>query len=310
MIKIQKNISLAQFTTFKIGGPASFFVDATNEDELIEAMNFAKKNELEVFLLGGGSNVLISDLGFNGLVIRILNSKYQVLENEMECGVGMRLSEIVRLATENSLSGLEWAVGIPGTIGGAIRGNAGAYGGCISDNVSEVKFVDLQEDKLRLKVFKNEECNFSYRSSAFKENKNWIIISVVLKFEKGKKFDIEEKIKEIIRKRAEKIPSGQSAGSFFQNPIVKDENLKTLFEKETGLKCKDDKLPAGWLIEEAGLRGKKIGGAMLSEKHSNFIINTGNAKAEDVVMLSSLIKTRIRNKFGVQLKEEVEFVGF
>lgn len=303
MINIQQNISLAPYTTFKIGGPARFFAEVQNEEELLEALNFAQKNNLEIFVLGGGSNILVSDEGFNGLVIKIIAS----LES-LKCWAGNNLSEVVKLAKEHSLTGLEWAAGIPGTIGGAIRGNAGAYNFDMSGVVEEIKVIEIQE--LKIKTFNNKDCKFSYRSSIFKENKNLIMVSAILKLQKGDKAEIENKIKEILKKRSEKIPQGQSAGSFFQNPIVDNPELIKRFEKDTGIACKDNKIPAGWLIEEVGLKGKKIGGAMVNEEHGNFVINKGSAKAQDVIILASLIKQQVRDKFGVELKEEVQYVGF
>jgi UDP-N-acetylmuramate dehydrogenase len=305
-LNIQQNIPLAKFTTFKIGGPAKFFCEVGNEKELIKALNYAKENNLEIFVLGGGSNILISDEGFNGLVIRIQNTKHQIQDTKIECGAGINLSEIVKLSAENSLTGLEWAAGIPGTVGGAICGNAGAYGSSIAESVEEIRVLESS----KIKNYKSKECKFKYRDSIFKENRNLIIVSIVLKFKKGKKNEIENKIKEIIKKRTEKIPKEQNAGSFFKNPKVENRELIASFERDTGQKAIDGKIPAGWLIDEVGLRGKKIGGAEVSEKHANFVVNLGGAKAQDIVMLASLIKMKVRDELGVQLSEEIQYVGF
>lgn len=312
-INIQENITLAPYTTFKIGGPAKFFVEAKNEEELLEALQYAKNNNLEVFILGGGSNVLISDSGFDGLVIRLRNTKYQIQNTIIECGAGMAISEVVKLAAGNSLTGLEWAAGIPGSVGGAVRGNAGAYGNSMSDIIESVKVVELKSKtpniNPKIKILNNSDCHFSYRHSHFKENTDLIIISVVLKLQKGNKSEIENKMKEIIKKRSEKIPKEFSPGSYFKNPTVKDKKLIARFEKDTGLKCENERIPAAWLIAEAGLSGKRMGKAQLSEKHANFVVNLGGAKAQEVVMLASFIKQKIRTEFGVQLKEEVQYLG-
>ncbi|HRZ34066.1 MAG TPA: UDP-N-acetylmuramate dehydrogenase [Candidatus Moranbacteria bacterium] len=311
MIKIQQNIPLAQFTTFKIGGPAKFFCEVKDEKELAEALNYAKKNNLEVFVLGGGSNILVSDEGFNGLVIKLLNSYFVIHNSYMECGAGLMLSEAVKIATQNSLSGLEWAAGIPGTVGGAIRGNAGIPAGCMGDNIKSVKaYVTMSEAWQSLS---NKECKFSYRDSIFKENKDLIIVLAVLKLKKGEKKEIEKKIKEIIENRLKVVhpnPKEPSSGSFFKNPKVSNKKLIASFEKDTGQKVIDSKIPAGWLIDEVGLRGKKIGGAQVSEKHANFVVNIGNATAQDIVMLSSFIKMKVRDELGVQLQEEIQYIGF
>jgi len=309
MLNIQKNISLSKFTTFKIGGSAKFFVEVKNEDEIIETVRYAKENNLETFILSGGSNLLISDEGFSGLVIKVSNSEIEFNENEVICGAGVLLSRLVLESARNNLTGLEWAAGIPGMVGGAIVGNVGAFGGEIKDNLKEVKALDFKDNKV--KIYKNNECGFGYRNSIFKENYGKIIlITAKFKLEKGDKNDSEEKIKEVVKKRKEKQPQYPSAGSFFKNPIVKNEKIIENFEKDTSFKIQNNKIPAGWFIESVNFKGKQVGGAQVSKKHANFIVNTGNATAEDVIMLSSLIKQKVRDKFGVQLKEEIKMVGF
>jgi UDP-N-acetylmuramate dehydrogenase len=311
MIKIQKNIPLAPYTTFKIGGPAKFFCEVKSEEELIEALNYSKNNNLGFFVLGGGSNILISDQGFNGLVIKLLITSCELQVAKLKCGAGLNLSEAVKIATDNSLTGLEWAAGIPGTIGGAIRGNAGAgiLGGPMSINIESVKVLDVLNN-FEFMIIRNDECGFDYRDSVFKHNTNLVIVSAVLKLQKGDKEEIENKIKDIIGKRTGKFPKEPSPGSFFKNPVVKNTEIIEMFEKDTSLKMKDDKVPAGWLISEAGLLGKKIGQIQISEKHGNFIINLGGGKAEDVIMLMSVIKQKIRKEFNVQLNEEIVLAGF
>lgn len=309
-ILIRQNVPLAQFTTFRIGGMAKFFCEIKNEEEIGEALNYAKENDLKVFILGGGSNLLISDDGFDGLVIRMQNMACQVLNERIECGAGINLSEVVSLAIKESLAGLEWAAGIPGTIGGAIRGNVGAHGGEIANNIELVKVMEVGGE---IKEYKKENCEFGYRSSIFKEKGDLIIISVILRLEKGQEEEIKKKVKEIIEKRSKSIhpnPKESSSGSFFKNPKVDDGKLIARFEKETGQKTCDSKIPAGWLIDEVGLRGKKIGQVMISHEHANFLVNLGGAKAQDVVILASFIKMKVRDELGVELKEEVQYVGF
>lgn len=315
-ITIQQNIPLAPLTTFHIGGPAKFFCAVKNEAEFLEALDFAKEKDLKIFTLSGGSNILVSDNGFDGLVIKIKgaeNSKQEKIkledENIINCWTGESLASVVRFAAENNLAGLEWAAGIPGTIGGAIRGNAGAFGGQIADSVKSINACEIDATK-KYKILKQKDCVFSYRNSIFKKNKNLIILSAKLKLKKGDRKEIESRMKECIEKRLKSQPQGFSAGSFFQNPVVKNQKLLEQFEKDTGMKAREGKIPAGWLIDEAGFRGKKVGGAMVSEKHSNFIINTGNGTAQDVIILASMIKQKLREEFDVQLKEEVVFVGF
>lgn len=312
-INIQQNIPLSRLTTFNIGGPAKFFCEIGSEKELIEALKYAKENKLEFFVMGGGSNVIFSDDGFSGIVIKIGRKEQRIIiaDNEsIECWAGESLANLVKFCTENSLTGLEWAIGIPGAVGGAIRGNVGAYSGSMANSVESVNFIENSDSEFKIESYKLQDCKFGYRNSIFKENKNLIVISVVLKFKKGNKEEIENKVKEIIKKRGERIPKEQSAGSFFENPKVENQELIARFERDSEVKCRDGKIPAGWLIDEVDLRGKKIGQVMVSEKHANFLVNLGNAKAQDVVMLASLIKMKVRNELGVQLKEEVQYVGF
>lgn len=310
MLEIKKNILLAPFTTFRIGGPAKFFVEISSEEELLEALNFAKANNLEFFILGGGSNLLVSDKGYDGIVIqcKLTTHNLRPTTNTIEAGAGMPLALLVNLAAQNSLAGMEWTAGIPGTIGGAVRGNAGAFGSCIKDAIQSVKVFDTRNSQLT--NYNKEDCKFGYRYSIFKENPNLIILVATLRLKLGDKEEIQNKIKEIIEKRSLKQPKENSGGSFFTNPVVIDEKLREEFEHDCGIICKDDKLPAGWLIDQAGLRGKKIGGAMVSEKHANFIVNTGQATAEDVIMLASIIKQQVRDKFRIELVEEVQYLGF
>ncbi len=308
MLDIKKDIKLADYSTFKIGGQAKEFVEAGSEEELIEAVNYAKNNGLNFFVFGGGSNVLFDDKGYSGLIIKIHNASHTAHDALIECGAGCRLSELVSFAKDDELSGLEWAAGIPGTVGGAIRGNAEAFGKSLADSIKEVRFLDA--NNLEFKNYSAEACQFAYRNSAFKQNNSWIIISVKIVLDKGKKEEIEAKMKEYVQKRMEKQPTEWigSAGSFFVNPVVENEELIEKFEKETGSKAIGNRIPAGWLIDKAGLKGKKVGGMMVSDKNANFIINTGNGKSEEAITLASIIKQKVRNSFGVQLKEEVQYV--
>jgi UDP-N-acetylmuramate dehydrogenase len=323
MLTIQKNIPLAPLTTFKIGGPAKFFCAIRNEYELLEALNFAHESKLEIFMLGGGSNVLFSDKGFDGLVIKPQSSEVNEQESAnsrqggieiageaIECWAGENLSRIVNLAKENSFTGMEWAIGIPGTVGGAIRGNAGAFGGEIANNIESVRALEIFGSRTNIVEYKKADCNFSYRNSFFKETPGMIVLSAKLKAAKGEKETIEKKMQEIIKIRTEHQPKGFSSGSFFQNPVTENQELIAGFEKDTGAKARDGVIPAGWLIEEAGFKGKKIGGVMVSEKHANFFINDGTGTAEDVVILAGIIKQKIREEFDTQIKEEIIYVGF
>jgi UDP-N-acetylmuramate dehydrogenase len=309
MLKIRENVLLRDYTTFKIGGPARYFFVAKSKKDLKNAILWAKKKKLLFFILGGGSNVLFSDKGFNGLVIKNQNTQYEIRNTKIVAEAGVPLQKLVLETAKKGLSGLENLAGIPGTLGGAIWGNAGAFGREIGDLVEEVKVLEVKGSRLKVKRLKNKECEFGYRESIFKRKKNWIILEATLKLKKGKRKEIEEKIKEILRLRKEKQPLGfPSAGSVFKNvPVEKvPKEIREKFKEE----IKDGFLPAGVLIEAAGLKGFQIEGAKISEKHANFILNVGEAKASDVKELMEKIKKEVKKKFKVQLEEEIKLVGF
>jgi len=307
MFQIKEGVPLKGYTAFKIGGPARYFFVAKSKEDLKNVILWAKKKKLPFFILGAGSNVLFSDKGFNGLVIKLQNTQYEIRNTTVIAGAGVPLQKLVLEAAKKGLSGLENLAGIPGTLGGAIWGNAGAFGREIGDLVEEVKVLDVGGLKLEVKKLKKEDCKFGYRNSIFKRRKNWIILEATLKLEKGNKKEIEEKIKEILKLRKEKQPLElPCAGSVFKNVPIKKVPKK--IQKKFKEKIKNGFLPAGVLIEAAGLKGFQIGGAKISEKHANFIVNTGEAKAKDVLKLIELIKKRVKKKFKIELKEEIVLV--
>ncbi len=310
MLNIQNNIPLAPYTTFKIGGPAKYFVEVRSEEELLEAIQYAKDNNIQFFVLGGGSNVLVSDKGFGGLIIKMKldDLKMDVPQGIIEVSAGVILAKLVNNSTAEGLAGLEWASGIPGTVGGALRGNARAFGRNIGMSVITVEALDIKS--LKTVVYSNADCGFAYWGSIFKKNPDLIILSAKIKLEKGDAEKSQQEVKNILEKRRAIHPTDSSAGSFFLNPVVADEKLRDQFEKDSGTICQDSKIPAGWLIDEVGLRGKKMGGIEVSEKHANFVINNGSGTAEEVVMLTSFIKQQVRDKLGVELQEEIQYVGF
>lgn len=194
MINIQENVILAPYTTFRIGGPAKYFVEVENEEGLKEALEYALKNNLKFFLLGGGSNILVSDNGFEGFAIKLKNDGCRVNGELIECGAGASLFKVVRWAADNALTGLEWAAGIPGTVGGAVRGNAGAFDGNMQGVVKEIKMYALEGgNSIISKEIYLQECEFEYRDSLFKKNNNLVIISAILKLSKGNITEIQKK---------------------------------------------------------------------------------------------------------------------
>lgn len=309
MLSIQRNISLKNYSTFKIGGEAKYFTLIENENDLQEAFKFVKEKNVPFFILGGGSNVLFSDNGFDGMIIKIQNTNYKIHDTKILAGAGMFLNTLVGISLKESLSGLEWAAGIPGQVGGAVYGNAGAFGKSMADVVKSVKTFNTETFKFQ--IFQKEECQFSYRNSLFKKTKKYILFEAEFEFKKSNKKDIQKKIKENLKYRKEHHPlKYPSAGSIFKNYKITNNDLE-LLKKFPNFKQFKEKgeIPAAYLISECELKGKKIGGAQISEKHPNFIININNAKAEDVIILISLIKQKVRDQFGIQLDEEIIYVG-
>lgn len=307
---ILENIHLKEFTTFKIGGKAIFFSTPTNLKDIEKIIDFLEKNKLPFFILGGGSNILFSDNGFEGLVIKPKFETFNIFENgEVVVGADRAMPEVVYELCRLGYQGLEWAGGLPGEIGGAVRGNAGCFGYEIKDIVEEVLAINLLSKEL--KIFKNEDCYFSYRSSFFKNNKEWLIVEVKLKLKPNFNSDnLLQIMKEKINYRKERHPiEFPNAGSIFKN-INFDEapiNLQEL--AQTSGVVKGNKIPTAFVIEYLGLKGKTIGGAKISEKHANFIINFNHAKAEDVLNLIALTKETVKKNFNFDLEEEIEIVN-
>jgi len=309
---LQKNVPLAQYTTFQIGGPAQYFYVAKNEAEMIKVIAWAQSEKLDFFILGGGSNLLVSEQGFTGLVIKDENVDFKIEGNLVTAGSGVSLAYFVDQCAENSLSGMEFLAGIPGKIGGAVRGNAGAWGQGIGELVKTVKILANQ----KIKELTGFACRFQYRDSLIKQE-NYPVISAVFQLQKGIQEEIKEKINHYLQERARKIPIEQlSAGSTFKNIDLHDldqEKVKQglgLNNQEFKEATKFGKLAAGYLIDGLGLAGQKMGGAQVSTKHANFIINTGGATADDVIKLISYIKQQVRDTTGIQLEEEVQYLGF
>jgi UDP-N-acetylmuramate dehydrogenase len=310
MITIQENIPLAPLTTFNIGGASKYFVSVSSQQDILEALQYVKEHRLSLFVLGGGSNILFSDDGFDGLIIKLENHDITVNGTIITTGAGAKLSEVVSYAGKHALSGVELLAGIPGSVGGAVRGNAGAFGVEIGSLVTRVICLNIKT--LETNILDKETCAFAYRQSFFKTNPQWLILSVDITLMRAEGSDDLIRIaRETIAKREAKHPQNLlCAGSFFMNPFVLDPKLQDEFFQDTGVRSRDGKLPAGWLIDHVDLRGKRIGGAQVSEIHPNYLINTGNATAEDILILSSIIKQRVRTQLGIELKEEAQLVGF
>lgn len=278
---------LKNHTTFQIGGKCIALIEPKKVEDIIEAIKICRENNLKFFVIGNGSNLLVPDDGYNGVIIKI-KSEFSNIQVEGECLIahsGAKLSEIYTVAYENSLTGFEFASGIPGTIGGAIFMNAGAYGGEMKDIVESVEVLDF--DNYEVKELKNEELDFSYRKSII-QRKNYIVLTIKLKLKKGNKEEIKAVYEDLREKRNSKQPLNfGSAGSTFKRP---------------------EGHFASKLIEDAGLKGYHINDAWVSEKHSGFIVNKGNACYREVMELIEYVQKVVFEKFEVKLETEVRIL--
>ena len=302
VLSIQENVPLAPLTTFKIGGSAKYLTTVRIDGEIEEALAWAREHRVPFTILAGGSNVLIPDDGLRALVIRIESNLISFNGRELAADAGCNLLALIRSATSKGLGGWEKLSGIPGTIGGAVRGNAGAFGSEIKDIVIKVKALDTESGETR--EFTNSSCQFSYRQSFFKKNPKWIILRAHIKLNLVEPNESEKLIYETIDERERRhLQNVQAAGSFFMNPIA-SKKVQELFEREKGQSARGDRVPAGWLIEKVGLKGATEGGAIASLQHPNYIVNTGSATATDVRQLAERIKKAIMDEYGILLEEE------
>ena len=304
---IQKNVLLKDHTTFDIGGPAEYFFIAKKKGEVLEAVTLAKKLKLPIFIFGGGSNLLVSDDGIRGLVVKIeIKDGIRLKNNALEAPAGATMKELVDFSISHAMGGLEWAGGLPGTFGGAIRGNAGCFGAEIKDAIVNVEALG---NNLTLLKLTNRQCQFTYRSSVFKK-KNWIVLSASVKLKKGDKENLKGTSNSHINYRKEKHPlEYPNAGSIFKNVDFK--KIPRKFQALFSDKVKKDPfpiVPAAWFIIGAGLAGKKIGQAEISQKHSNYIVNLGGAKAKDVLQLIQAVKKNIKEKYEIDLEQEIQYL--
>lgn len=281
-LRLEWNVPLAKYTTFHIGGPAECLIAARNSEEVQMVLRFCKEHQVALHVLGNGSNLLVDDEGIDGIVLYIGRRMQEITVNgtEIVADAGARMALVARAAEDASLTGLEFAFGIPGTIGGGVIMNAGAYGGEMSQVVTKVEAFDEEGNRL---VLEGDDLCFGYRKSTLKTH-GYIVSKVYLNCKPGRKEDITALMEDLGRQRREKQPlEYPSAGSTFKRPVG---------------------YFAGQLIEQSGLKGTSVGGAQVSEKHAGFIINKKTATSRDVRTLIGLVKTTVFEKFGVELEPE------
>lgn len=284
--KVIENINMSDYTTYKVGGKATCLVYPEDENKLIRLLNYIKYNNIRYKIIGNGSNVIFGDKGFDGVIIKLDNfNELKILNNKIVVGAGYMLNKLALRVSRLGFTGMEFATGIPGTVGGAIYMNAGAYKTDMGYIVTSVKVITPD---LEIKTMYNKELNFHYRTSFLQKHKEYICIEATISLIKGNPEEIMELIEERKKRRVETQPlEYPSAGSVFRNP-----------EGDY----------AGRLIEEIGYKGKCIGGAKVSEKHANFIINNGNATGDEVKKLILEIKEKVKEKYNIELIVEQEFV--
>ena len=302
-------VSLKSYNTYRVGGEAKFFYEAHDWRALERAVLVARESGVPFYILGGGTNVLASDKGFDGLVIKMMAGEVSVDEETMRAEAGVSMGALVNKAKALGFSGLEWAAGLPGTLGGAIYGNAGSCGSETANAAEMVETFDPISGKL--KRYAKHECGFGYRDSIFKSNKE-IILGAVLRL---KKFDPEAVMKKMIENmkfRQEHQPlSEMSAGCVFKNiEIAKSPAAAYLVEHNPEFaRFKSARfLPAGFLIDKVGLKGLKIGGAEVSERHANFLVVNKGATQEDISWIIKMIKGKILGIYKITLEEEIQFI--
>ena len=285
--KIRINEPMNRHTTFRIGGPADYFLLPSSSEEVKGILEICKEESLQYFILGNGSNLLVSDEGYRGVIIQLYRNYggLTVEGTEIRAGAGVLLSQIAAAARNESLTGFEFAGGIPGTLGGAVVMNAGAYGGELKDVLKEVVVMDREGNIFTVPV---EKLAMGYRTSLVK-TAGYLVLEVVISLKKGSQEEIRDTMKDLADRRISKQPlEYPSAGSTFKRP---------------------EGYFAGKLIMDAGLRGYQVGGAQVSEKHCGFVINKGNATAADVLTLIENVREKVQEQFGVTLEPEVKFLG-
>lgn len=310
-MNVQENVSLAPYTTFKLGGVARYFIEAARPDDLGAALDYAETRGIPFFILAGGSNVLVSDSGFNGLVIKIGFDQLTVntAEKSVTAEAGCVLMDAIREVATVGLAGMESMYGIPGTVGGAVRGNAGAFGTEVQDALLQATALNTQTREVR--DFTNEECMFAYRNSFFKKNSEWVLLSATFTLQQEETSGAARAVADetLALRNERQIQDIQSAGSFFVNPTV-HEGIRTAFEEEKGVAAKENRVPAGWLIEKSGNKGICESGVCTGERSANYIINVQAESAQAVHDLSQKVRNGVADMFGVELKEEVTLLGF
>jgi UDP-N-acetylmuramate dehydrogenase len=304
-LTVSSNTPLARHTRFGIGGPADLYAETCSAEAFVAALTAARASGIPTMVMGGGTNLIVSDRGFRGIVLRYRAAVLHAANNRVMADAGAVLQDLVDFTVARGLRGLETLAGIPGSVGAAVYGNAGAYGHSISERVVSVRFYD----GAAVRVFNNEECRFEYRESVFKQHKDWIVFSVQLLLEPAEAETLRKISGDIVKVRNQKFPvTMKCAGSIFKNLLLKDLPPAVAAQVPASA-VREGKVPAAWFLEQVGAKGIERGDIHVAPYHANLIYNAGAGTAADLCALIQELKTRVRGRFGMELEEEVQYVG-
>jgi UDP-N-acetylmuramate dehydrogenase len=305
-LTVLQKVPLSRYTRFGIGGPADIYAETEDSQAFIAALTAACASGIPTVVIGGGTNLIVSDAGFRGIVLRYRAAQLTADGERIVADAGAVLQDLVDFAIAHGLRGLETLAGIPGSVGAAIYGNAGAYGHSISECAVSVRFYDGRA----VRLFENGQCEFHYRESVFKRHKEWIIFSTELRLERDDAAVLRKTAGDILKVRNEKFPvTMKCAGSIFKNLLVSD-LPPSVAAQVPSTSIREGKVPAAWFLEQAGAKGLRRGDIHVATYHANLVYNAGNGTAADLCAMIADLKSRVRTRFGIELEEEVQYVGF
>jgi UDP-N-acetylmuramate dehydrogenase len=305
-LKIERDVPLSEYTRFGLGGPADLLIDASDEVAFQTAWNRLRASGVRTEVIGGGSNLVVSDEGFRGVVLRYTANYLRDEGTRIAVGAGAVLQDLVDFSIGLGLSGIHTMTGIPGWVGGAVYGNAGAYGRSIDMSIVQVRFFDGSE----IREISNEECRFRYRDSTFKDHKGWIVLSTELQLLRSDAGELRKTADQIRAVRDAKYPpSMKCAGSIFKNLLLHElpESVQARVDPKV---VREGKVPSAWFLEQVGAKGLRNGGIEVASYHANLIYNSGGGTARQVREIIDDLKVRVRAEFGFDVEEEVQYVGF
>ena len=305
-VHAERDAPLARYTRFGIGGPADIYAETCDPDRFTEALRISRGSGLETVVIGGGTNLIVSDAGFRGVILKLASDRIRAEGTSVYVESGAALQTLVDYTVDRGLQGLETMTGIPGSTGAAIYGNAGAYGHSVAEILSSARFFDGSA----IRVFDNAQCEFHYRESVFKKHKEWIVFSAELALKPGDAAALRATADKILSIRNQKYPpTMKCAGSIFKNLLLAELPAGVARQVPPNVVI-EGKVPSAWFLEQAGAKGLKRGDIHVAAYHANLIYNAGNGTAHDLTEIISELKGRVAKQWGIALEEEVQYVGF